>query len=74
MFSVTASSFRAADTSTKLNPIMKVNELNGATVGSAHRSDHACATIGERLPDEMRKKLISSVKSLDSHGCAHMII
>jgi len=64
---------------------MHFNEMNGATVGPAHRSDHSCAQIVEHIAQEMKNKCISNVKSLDSrisltldestiHGRAYMII
>ncbi|XP_062260281.1 E3 SUMO-protein ligase KIAA1586-like [Platichthys flesus] len=89
---VTSSSFRAAYTVakerlpySKMTPIMKLNELNGAKVGPAHRSDHSCAAIVEHVADEMKKRLVSHVLALDSrisitldestvHGRSYMII
>ncbi|KAK0133231.1 E3 SUMO-protein ligase KIAA1586 [Merluccius polli] len=64
---------------------MKLNELNGAKVGPAHRSDHSCAAIVEHIADEMKKKLVSHILTLDSrisitldestiHGRSYMII
>ena len=91
-FDVTANSFRSAYTVakermpyTKMGPIMKLNELNGAKVGSAHRSDHSCAAIVEHIADEMKKQLVSHILKLDSrisvtldestiHGRSYMII
>ncbi|KAL2096749.1 hypothetical protein ACEWY4_005956 [Coilia grayii] len=91
-FDVTASSFRAAYTVakermpyTKMTPIMKLNELNGAKVGPAHRSDHSCAAIVEHIAGEMKNKLVSHILTLDSrisitldestiHGRSYMII
>ncbi|CAB1428695.1 unnamed protein product [Pleuronectes platessa] len=68
-----------------MTPIMKLNELNGAKVGPAHRSDHSCAAIVEHVADEMKKRLVSHVLALDSrisitldestvHGRYYMII
>ncbi|XP_077089675.1 E3 SUMO-protein ligase KIAA1586-like [Siphateles boraxobius] len=73
MFEETASSFRTAYTVakerlpfSKFSPIMTVNELNGAKVGPAHRSDHSCANMVEHIAEQMKRKIISNVKALDS--------
>ncbi|XP_063053987.1 uncharacterized protein LOC134448159 [Engraulis encrasicolus] len=72
-FDVTASSFRSAYTVakermpyTKMGPVMKLNELNGAKVGSTHRSDHSCAAIVEHIAEEMKNQLVSQILKLDS--------
>lgn len=91
-FDVTASAFRAAYTVakermpyTKMTPIMKLNELNGARVGPAHRSDHSCAEIIGHIAGEMKKTIVSRILTVDSrisvtldestiHGRSYMIV
>ncbi|XP_060788818.1 E3 SUMO-protein ligase KIAA1586-like [Neoarius graeffei] len=69
----------------KLNPLMTMQELNGAEVGNIHRSDHACADIISHIAKEMRRKFICYVKEIKSrmsitidestiHGIPYLII
>ncbi|KAK1881585.1 E3 SUMO-protein ligase KIAA1586 [Dissostichus eleginoides] len=69
----------------KLNPLMTMQELNGAEVGNIHKSDHACAEIISHIAKEMRRKFVSNVKEMDSkvsitidestvHGRPYLII
>ena len=67
MFKETSSSFREAYTVakvrlsyTKLHPIMKLNEMNGAAVGVAHRSDHLCAQIAKHIERLQRNVTLMS--------------
>ena len=88
----TASSFRSAYMVAKerlafqkLSPLMKLQELNGAKVGSVHKSDKSCAEIIGHIAQEMRKKFVSNLKETNSkfsltidestvHGRAYVII
>ncbi|KAF3833306.1 hypothetical protein F7725_026971 [Dissostichus mawsoni] len=69
----------------KLNPLMTMQELNGAEVGNNHKSDHACAEIISHIAKEIRRKFVSNVKEMDSkvsitidestvHGHPYLII
>ncbi|XP_056091376.1 E3 SUMO-protein ligase KIAA1586-like [Rhinichthys klamathensis goyatoka] len=69
----------------KLNPLMTMQELNGAEVGNIHKSDHACAEIISHIAKEMRRKFVCNVKEKDSrvsitidestiHGSPYLII
>lgn len=88
----TATSFRSAYMVAKerlaykkLPPLMKLQELNGAKVGSVHKSDHSCAEIIGHIAQQMRKKFVSNIKEIHSkisitidestvHGRAYLII
>lgn len=50
----------------KLTPLMKLQELNGAMVGTAHKSDHFCADIIGHIAQQMRKKFVSNIRKLNS--------
>lgn len=69
----------------KLNPLMTMQELNGAEVGNIHKSDHACAEIISHIAKEMRRKFVCNVKEMNSwvsitidestiHGRPYLII
>ena len=69
----------------KLNPLITMQELNGAEVGNIHKSDHACAEIISHIATEMRRKFVYNVKEMDSrvsitidestiHGSPYLII
>ncbi|MBN3320745.1 K1586 ligase, partial [Atractosteus spatula] len=60
-------------------------ELNGAKVGTVHKSDRSCAEIIGHIAKQMQNKLVSSIKELKSqnsltidestvNGHAHLII
>lgn len=88
----TATSFRSAYmvakerlSYRKLTPLMKLQELNGAKVGTAHKSDHSCAEIVGHIAQQMRKKFVSNIRELNSkisitidestvHGRAYLIV
>lgn len=46
----------------KTSALIKLNELNGAPIGTAHISDHSCAMI---IAKEMMAAFVSNVKLLD---------
>ena len=69
----------------KLNPLIIMQELNGAEVGDIHKSDHACAEIINPIAKEIRRKFVCNVKEMDSpasitidestiHGSPYLII
>lgn len=69
----------------KLNPLMRMQELNGAEIGNIHKSDKACAEIIGHIAKEMRRKFVCNVKKIDSrvsitidestiHGRAYLIV
>jgi len=49
----------------KLNPLMTMQELNGAEVGNIYKSDHACAEIISHIAKEMHHKFVCNVKEKD---------
>lgn len=50
----------------KLPAVMFLQKLNGATVGTVHKSDHACAEIIRHIAEEMRATFVSNVKDMGS--------
>lgn len=64
---------------------MSMQELNGTTVGSIHKSDNACAEIIGCITTEMHFKFVFTVKQKHSqvsittdertaHGCSYLNI
>lgn len=69
----------------KLPPLMKLQELNGAKVGTVHKSEKSCAEIIGHIAHHIWMKLVSNIKYINSkisitideskvHGCAYLII
>ena len=68
----TASSFRPAymvakerPAYKKLPPIMKLQELSGAKVGTVHKSDKSCSEIIGHIAQHMRMNLVSNIKEIN---------
>lgn len=50
----------------KPTPLMKLQELNSAKVGTVHKSDKSCAEIIGHIAQQMRVTFVSNMKEINS--------